>query len=113
MASHERENLLILEGETEMHINPKKIKVSGLRELLRHQIFAESPVSIILMAGDAKLVLSEKTIRGARNLFGKDRKLFLDKTARAMHYAEEIIILKGRGINKSSTRRLNDPYSLD
>lgn len=110
MTNPENKNLLLLEGRTEIHINPKNFKGLGLRELLRFQIFAEPPVEISLVANGKKLVLPPNTMRDARRLFGENRKLFLDKTTQAMRDAEEIIILKRIGINRNGTNKPHDPF---
>lgn len=107
MANPENKNLSLIEDQTELHINPKSFKESGLRELLRRQIFAGTE-EIILRTNGKRVVLSSSTIHSVRNLSGENRKLFLDKTVSAMYDAEEVII-KGMAVNTNGTNKPHDP----
>lgn len=95
MANPEKPNLILLRDSQnqpkEIHINPLYFSVKALREIIRFQVFRDDPIEVAIVNGKTAL-LSASTIRQARNLFGNDRKLFLDVTALAMHDAKEIII---------------------
>lgn len=106
MTNPENDNLLFTEGKTELHINPKGFKRSGLRELSRQQIFAQT-AEITLISNGARVVISPSAMNSARNLFGENRKRFLDKIVSAMCDAEEIII-KGIAVNRNETNKPRD-----
>lgn len=110
MLNPEKENLFFLEGETEMHISSHPFSVRALREIVRFQVYRDDAPTEIKMVYEKKIViLSTSTILKARNLFGKDRRRFLDVVASTMYDAEEIIILKQRGAGIRATNRSSDP----
>lgn len=100
MANPERENLILIsDGQNqpkEIHINPLYFSVKALREIMRFQVFrSDVPVEVVIINGKTAL-LSANTIWRAKNLFGDDRKRFLDITAFVMHQAEKVIIRAGQ-----------------
>lgn len=109
MANSENRNLFFLKNGTELHINPKKFKLPGLKQLLRYQIFAEQPTEIILVTNHDRYVLSSNAMKNARELFGKERGEFLAKNSLAMREAKEIIILGKPDIKRSIANKLRDP----
>lgn len=105
------ENLSLIEGETEIHINPLCFSVKALREIMRFQIFRDdAPVKVITKVNEKiAFSLPASEICKARRFFGKDRKQFLDLVGSALHDAKEIIILRGTGVNISATNKPHDP----
>lgn len=97
MQNPEKQNLILLnDGRNqpkEIHINPRCFSVKALREIMRFQVFRDyTPPIEVAIINEKTALLPASTIRKARNLFGDDRRRFLDATASAMHNAEEVII---------------------
>jgi hypothetical protein len=96
MTNPENRNLILLMDDQnqprEIRINPLKFSERALRQIVRFQIFRDDMSIEIAMINGKTALLPAGTIRKARDLFGNDRKRFLDATASAMCDAKEVII---------------------
>ena len=96
MANPERENLRLITDKqnhtTEIHINPRCFSIGALREIMRFQVFRDDASVEVAIVNGKTALLSASTICRARNLFGNDRRRFLDATALVMRDTKEVII---------------------
>lgn len=110
MARPEITNLFFRNYGTEMHLNPKDNRSSGLKDILKTQIYLNSPTKIVLETGNGKRNIAPGLIRLLRELPEDELNMFLDEWAEEMHDAKEIIFHKTTtGANRCQRESRSDP----